>query len=92
MSVHLGAHGGIKITTDERDAGWDVVEQVVRQVDIGDLDLFAAALKDEDPRALDNARLDIGTLHLTLVTLSPDEAETLAHLLLATVRAGRVSA
>ena len=84
--VHMGAHGSIKILSSEPDTGWDVVEQVVRQVALDDLDSFDTAIRTNDAYALDQAREDIGTLSLTIATLSPAEAEELAFVLLAVAR------
>ena len=86
LRVHMGAHGSIKILTNEPETGWDVVEQVVRQVALEDLDSFDAAIRTNDAYALDQAREDVGKLSLTIATLSVAEAEELAFVLLAVAR------
>lgn len=89
LAVMLTGTPTIKVFASERDVALDVIEQVVRQVSIGDLDEFAAAVRSRDVDRLDVARDEIGDVYLKLATLTLDEAEQFAHTILATIRAAR---
>jgi len=83
VDVAEGAHGGIQLRIAEADAGWEVIEQVVRWIDRATFDEITAAIEEKDHRTLDGLKEEIGKVPLKVLHLSKAEALALATALLA---------